>query len=67
MIDEKHRLISEESEAFEIKLKELPQNVSDVWKKIVGYIRIKYDMMDIEMNSNLQSMIAEIEIPKLPS
>ena len=47
MIDEKHKLISEEAEAFEKRLNELPQNISEVWKKIVGYVRIRYDMDEI--------------------
>lgn len=47
MIDEKHKLISEEAEAFEKRLNELPQNISDIWKKIIGYVRINYEMDEI--------------------
>ncbi|MCL2775820.1 MAG: DUF3788 domain-containing protein [Oscillospiraceae bacterium] len=44
MIDEKQRELVEQADAFGKRLDELPQNISNIWKKMVGYIRVNYIM-----------------------
>lgn len=44
MIDETHRRLSEESEAFSNRLRALPEHISAIWKTLVGDIRSSYVM-----------------------